>query len=126
MIGRDGASAASVVTGLRAQLGKDVVIRTGTEQSKATVSDITGGTNFLTGILLGFAAVALFASTLMIANTFTILLARRARETALMRCVGATRAQLLRSALAEALMLGLGFSAVGVAAGVSLAYQFLG
>lgn len=120
VIGRDGASAASVVTGLRAQLGKDVVVRTGTEQAKATVSDVTGGTNFLAGILLGFAAVALFVSTLVIANTFTILLARRARETALMRCVGATRAQLLRSALAEALVLGVGFSAVGVAAGVSL------
>ena len=48
-------------------------------------------------LLLLFAAIALFVSVLVIANTFSILFAQRQRDFALLRCVGATRRQVLRS-----------------------------
>ncbi|GAB3207393.1 ABC transporter permease [Marinactinospora thermotolerans] len=70
--------------------------------------------------LLLFAAVAVFVGALVIYNTFAILIAQRRRETALLRCAGATRAQVFRGVLTEALVTGLLSSALGVAAGVGL------
>ena len=57
-------------------------------------------------ILLLFAAIALFVSVLVIANTYSILFAQRIREFALLRCIGATGRQVLRSVRVEALVLG--------------------
>ena len=73
-------------------------------------------------ILLLFAAIALFVSVLVIANTFSILFAQRQRDFALLRCVGATRRQVLRSIRAEALVLGVGSSLIGLAVGTGLGY----
>ncbi|WP_248579963.1 ABC transporter permease [Nocardioides sp. InS609-2] len=80
------------------------------------------GVNVLATLLLLFAAIALFVSVLVIANTFSILFAQRQRDFALLRCVGATRRQVLRSIRAEALVLGVVSSAVGIAAGAGLGY----
>ena len=56
-----------------------------------------------------------------IASTFGILVAQRTREAALLRALGATRGQVLRGVLAEALAVGAAGSAVGTAAGLGLA-----
>ena len=69
-------------------------------------------------IVLLFAAISLFVSVLVINNTFTILFAQRSRTFALLRCVGATRRQVLRSIRAESLTLGVLAAALGVALGV--------
>lgn len=71
-------------------------------------------------ILLLFAAIALFVAVLVIANTYSILFAQRSRELALLRCVGATRAELVRSVRVEAVLLGAAAAAIGVVAGVLL------
>jgi putative ABC transport system permease protein len=60
--------------------------------------------------------VALFAGTFLIRNTFSIVLAARTRELALLRCVGASRAQLRRSVLLEASVLGAVASVAGLVA----------
>ena len=70
-------------------------------------------------ILTLFAAIALFVSVLVIANTYSILFAQRGREFALLRCVGATSRQLLRSVRVEALLLGAVAAAVGVGVGIA-------
>lgn len=75
----------------------------------------------LTYILLSFAAVALGVSVFLVANTFTMLSAARAREHALLRAVGATRRQVLRLVLAEAGLVGVAASAVGYALGTGVA-----
>lgn len=72
--------------------------------------------------LLGFGAIAVCMAAFVIANTFTIVLAQRTRETALLRLVGATRRQVFRSVVAEAAVIGFGGSVLGLAAGVLLAY----
>ncbi|WP_329245569.1 ABC transporter permease [Actinoallomurus sp. NBC_01490] len=77
-------------------------------------------TGELTAFFLAFAIVALFVAALVIYNTFNILIAQRTREMALLRCVGATRAQVFRGVLAEATIVGLAASALGVLAGVGL------
>lgn len=71
-------------------------------------------------MLLLFAAISLFVSVLVIANTFTIVFAQRARDFALLRCVGATRRQVLRAIRTEALLLGAGGAVLGLAAGTGL------
>jgi putative ABC transport system permease protein len=71
--------------------------------------------------LLAFAAVALVVAAFTIHNTFTIVMAQRGRETALMRAIGASRGQVLGAVLIEALVVAAVASVVGVAVGVGLA-----
>jgi putative ABC transport system permease protein len=72
--------------------------------------------------LLGFGVLALCMAAFVIANTFTIVLAQRTKETALLRLIGATRRQVFRAVVLEATVIGLGGSVLGLAAGVLLAY----
>lgn len=110
----------AVRAALRERLG-DVRVQSGPEAVADQVAGAKQGATVITTFLLGFAAVALFVCAIVVANTFTILLARRARETALLRCVGATRGQVIRSTLAESTALGLVFSVLGTAVGYGLA-----
>ena len=75
----------------------------------------------LSQTLLVFAGIALFVGVFIIANTFTMLISQRSREIALMRAVGASRRQVVRSVLVEAALLGLVSSVVGFALGIGIA-----
>ncbi|MFE3182419.1 ABC transporter permease [Streptomyces violascens] len=68
-----------------------------------------------------FAGVALFIGSFLIVNTFTMLVSRRTREIALLRAIGATRRQVVRSVLWEAVLVGLAASAAGFVAGLGIA-----
>ncbi|MFJ8436114.1 ABC transporter permease [Kitasatospora sp. NPDC094019] len=70
---------------------------------------------------LVFAGVSLFIGSFLVVNTFTMLITRRTREIALLRAVGATRRQVVRSLLAEALLVGLAASAAGFVLGLGIA-----
>jgi putative ABC transport system permease protein len=76
---------------------------------------------FLRTFLLVFAAVALLVATFSINNTFAIIAAQRQRSSALLRAVGAERRQVLATMVGEALLVGIGASIAGLAAGVGLA-----
>jgi putative ABC transport system permease protein len=71
--------------------------------------------------LLVFAMVALFVGSFIIYNTFSILVAQRGKEMALMRAIGASRRQVLGSILFEAVVVGLVASISGIVAGVGVA-----
>ena len=73
-------------------------------------------------VLLVFAAIALFVSVLVIANTFSILFAQRMRDFALLRCIGATRRQVVRSVRLEALAIGTLAGLTGLVVGVGLGH----
>ena len=61
----------------------------------------------MVGILfMIFAGIALFVGAFIIWNTFTMIVTQRSREIALMRAIGATRRQVMRSLLLEAVLLG--------------------
>ncbi|OAR25550.1 ABC transporter permease [Streptomyces sp. ERV7] len=68
-----------------------------------------------------FAVVSLFIGSFLIINTFTMLITRRSREIALLRAIGATRRQVVRSVLAEAALVGLVASATGFVLGLGVA-----
>ncbi|SEE29258.1 putative ABC transport system permease protein [Streptomyces misionensis] len=68
-----------------------------------------------------FAGVSLFIGSFLIVNTFTMLVKRRTRETALLRAIGASRRQVSRSVLLEALLVGLAASVAGLLLGLGIA-----
>ncbi|GGX99234.1 hypothetical protein GCM10010510_51050 [Streptomyces anandii JCM 4720] len=70
--------------------------------------------------LLVFAGIALFVGTFIIANTFTMLVAQRTRELALLRAVGASRRQVTRSVLIEAFVVGVVAAVTGLVAGIGI------
>ncbi|MFJ2776018.1 FtsX-like permease family protein [Kitasatospora sp. NPDC087315] len=61
--------------------------------------------------------VSAFVSAFVVASTFSYAVAQRRREFGLLRLAGATRAQVRRSVLTEALLLGAAASAAGCALG---------
>ncbi len=71
--------------------------------------------------LLVFALIALFVGSFIIYNTFSIIVAQRTKELALLRALGASRGQILRSIILEAFFVGLTASIIGVGCGVLLA-----
>ncbi len=85
----------------------------------------TKALGFLTTALLMFAAVALLVGAFIIFNTFSILVAQRTRELGLLRAVGASRRHLVTSVLAEALLVGVVASSVGIVLGLGAAHGLL-
>ncbi|MFC8303218.1 FtsX-like permease family protein [Specibacter sp. NPDC057265] len=112
-----GTSTSEAKTALAAALDRpEGAILTTDEMTTQMVASFTGGDDQLTIVLLAFAAVALLVATLVVANTFSVIIAQRTRELALLRCIGAGRGQIRRSVVMEALVVGLVASVLGVAA----------
>lgn len=98
-----------------------VLVQTGDEVQDESAAAITAGLGFISTFLLVFAGVALFVGAFIIVNTFGVLIARRTRELALLRAVGASRRQVTWSVLLEALLVGLVGGVVGLGLGILLA-----
>jgi putative ABC transport system permease protein len=94
---------------------------TGQQFADEQASDIKQGLGFFNTFLLVFAGVALFVGAFIIFNTFSILIAQRTKELALMRALGASRRQVTRSVLFESVVVGFIASAVGLFAGIGVA-----
>ncbi len=105
----------------KANLEPKLDIVTGRAAAKETASEIKGAFAFFSTILLVFAMVALFVGMFIISNTFSILIAQRTRELALLRALGATRWQVFGSVLVEAGVVGLVSALLGFLTGVALA-----
>ena len=95
---------------------------TGDDAADENASQVLRGVKFLRTFLLIFAAVALVVGAYLIVNTFSILVAQRSRELALLRAIGASRRQISRSVLLEAFVLGMFGATVGLGLGMGLAY----
>ncbi|MFF5772945.1 ABC transporter permease [Streptomyces californicus] len=102
-------------------LPKDATAQTGKALADKQAKDIESGLTSLNTMLLAFAGIALFVGVFLIANTFTMLIAQRTRELALMRAIGATRRQVKRSVLLEAAVVGTLASVIGFLLGLGLA-----
>lgn len=62
-----------------------------------------------------FALLTIIVASLVVSNTFAILIAQRTRDIALLRCAGATASQVRRLVLTEAALIGAIASVIGVA-----------
>ncbi|MFI5768483.1 ABC transporter permease [Streptomyces sp. NPDC051658] len=116
-----GVSAEKLLAGVKPLLPKDAEAKTGQALADDQAKQIEDGLSGLNGMLLAFAGIALFVGIFLIANTFTMLVAQRTKELALMRAVGASRRQVKRSVLLEAAVVGVIASVVGFALGLGLA-----
>ncbi|MGB2571494.1 ABC transporter permease [Micromonospora citrea] len=109
-------------------LGAGFEVKTGAQMSADASAGLKEGLSFFNKVLLGFAAVALLVGTFLILNTFSIIVAQRTRELALMRAIGASGRQIIGSVVLEAIAVGLIASVLGLAAGIGvgalLAYLF--
>jgi len=117
---KPGVSQQAVATAIGGVIGTGLQVYTGADWIDEEVSSYTNGIDVLGGVFGMFAVIALFVACLVIANTFTIVIAQRTREMALLRCVGASRRQVFSSVLAEATVVGVVASAIGVVFGVAL------
>ncbi|MFG2128543.1 ABC transporter permease [Streptomyces sp. NPDC048751] len=104
-----------------AELGGAYKVQTAKETADANQKDVGEFLNVMKYAMLGFAGIAFLVGIFLIINTFSMLVAQRTREIGLMRAIGSSRKQVNRSVLAEALLLGVFGSVLGVGAGVGLA-----
>ncbi len=94
---------------------------TGDKAADEAASELLKAVSFLTTFLLIFAGIALVVGAFLIVNTFSILVAQRSRELALLRALGASKRQVTWSVQLEAFVLGVLGSTVGLGLGVLLA-----
>ena len=116
-----GVTPAALVTRLERALPDTVEVKTGEEDAQENTDSIKNGLSFLNTLLLVFAGIAIFVGAFIIFNTFSITVAQRTREFALLRTMGASRRQVLRSVLLEALIVGVLASVLGLFAGIAIA-----
>lgn len=100
----------------------DYQVQTGDEVREETKAEVSEALSFVNYFLLAFGAIALLVGTFIIYNTFSMIVAQRLKELALLRAVGASRQQVGRSVVLEALVVGVVGSALGILAGIGLAY----
>src|SRR5699024_9660967 len=82
------------------------------------VDELSGSTDMLATIGIAFGLLSVGVASLVISNTFQVLVASRARVLALYRAVGASARQLRGATLLEGLALGVAGAVAGVVLGL--------
>jgi putative ABC transport system permease protein len=118
IVATPGADKAAVQHSIAQVLPSDAEVVTGQTIINEDQTLVNQALSALNTVLLIFALISLFVGAFTIYNTFSIIVGQRTRELALLRVVGASRRQVLRSVLTEAAIVGLVSSAIGVGLGV--------
>ena len=119
---RAGVTQQQVVAQVRPLLPAQYEATTADEQAERFEAQLKELFSLLSRFLLAFAAVSVVVGSFIIFNTFTMLIAQRTRELALLRALGAGRGQVTRAVLAEGLGVGLLGATIGLVAGVGVSY----
>jgi putative ABC transport system permease protein len=107
---------------LAAAMPKSTDVLTGKQLADETKKNLDNGIlKIFTTFFLVFAFIAVFVGAFVILNTFSMLVAQRTRELALLRALGASRRQVTRSVLVEAFLVGTVSSAIGLGVGALIA-----
>ncbi|HEX7310379.1 MAG TPA: ABC transporter permease, partial [Gaiellaceae bacterium] len=117
---KSGVSPDQLTAQIRAILPPGTQVKSGNSQAASDAKDTNSFISFLQTFLLSFAGVALFVGAFVIANSLSITIAQRTREFATLRTLGASRRQVLRSVILEALVMGVLASVVGLFVGLAL------
>jgi putative ABC transport system permease protein len=110
-----------LIEAVSAALGDGYTVMTAAEVAEEQQAAVAPFVEVFSIALLVFALVALLVGSFLIFNTFTIVLASRLRELALLRAIGAGRGQLLGSVLVEAALIGAVGGAIGAVVGLLVA-----
>jgi putative ABC transport system permease protein len=115
-----GVTLAELTDAVAAALPAGYEVKTGEQQVQEVQDQLESLFDLLARLLLGFAGISVLVGAFIIFNTFTMLMAQRTRELALLRAVGASRAQVTRAVLGEAVAIGFIGSTLGLLAGVGI------
>ncbi|QNE76743.1 FtsX-like permease family protein [Streptomyces finlayi] len=103
-------------------VGKNgVTVVTGQEAAARLLSSTAPSGAQTATFLTAFAVLAMVVAAMVITNSFSILITQRAREAALLRCIGARRRQVFAGVLGEAAVVGAVASAAGLVVGLGMA-----
>ena len=120
VVAADGVSQQQVTDNIANVLPTKAEVLTGDQITAETQGDVKDGLSFFNTFLMVFALIALFVGAFIIFNTFSIIVAQRQKEMALLRALGASNRQVTRSVLLEATVVGLISSIAGVVAGIGV------
>jgi putative ABC transport system permease protein len=113
----DGAPVPELRERLDRGLGKGLQVERSETRTQETTSQLQG---FRISLLF-FAGTALFVGAFLVFNALSMTILERTRELGMLRALGSTRAMIARSVIAEALILGLLGSTLGVLFGYGMA-----
>lgn len=121
VVGEGGVSQEALRDRIRDDLDdRGIEVLTGAEVTEEDQTEIQDALSFIRIPLFVFAGVALLVGSFIIFNTFSIVVAQRTREMALLRAIGAGRFQVTISVVAEAFVVGVLASAIGLGAGIGI------
>jgi len=120
--GREGVSADALAATVAQKVGRGPTVLTGDERRQDLVEAAASWIDSFQLFLLLFGLVSLVVAAFVIYNTFGVLAALRIRQTALLRCVGATRRQVFGATVVESSVIGLVGGVLGILLGVGVAY----
>jgi putative ABC transport system permease protein len=118
---KPGVSDKTLASAVQKLLPKGIEAVTGKAVTKESENQVANGLRFITAFLLIFAVLSLIVGAFIIANTFAISISQRTRELALLRAIGASRGQIGRMMLGEALVMSVVGSVTGLLGGIALA-----
>jgi putative ABC transport system permease protein len=116
-----GASLEEVQASVATVAGDSNEVVTGEQQTQEAQNEVSDALGFINTALLSFAGISIFVGGFIIQNTFRIIVSQRSKELALYRAIGATRKQVIRLVMYEALLVGILASAIGILVGVGVA-----
>ena len=116
-----GTSSKELVRAVQPLVPGALQVKDSDKQAKDDAQELDSSMSILKYFLLGFGAVALLVGAFVIFNTLSITVAQRTREFATLRTLGASRKQVMRSVIAEGLVIGLLASLIGLVVGIGLA-----
>ncbi|MBM9458983.1 ABC transporter permease [Nocardioides sp. zg-536] len=122
----DGVSQEDLANAASAVVPEGYEAVTGDKVAKESQDAVGSFLDVINTFLLVFAIIAVIVGGFIIVNTFSILVAQRTRELALLRALGASRGQVTRSVLLEAFVLALVTSTIGIGLGLMLARGLAG
>src|SRR4051794_34731662 len=116
-----GTSAKELVRAVRPLVSSSLQVKDSAKQAKDDAHELNSSMSILKYFLLGFGAIALLVGAFVIFNTLSITVAQRTREFATLRTLGASRKQVMRSVVAEGIVIGVLASVIGLLVGIGLA-----
>ena len=126
VVAADGTSVPDLRSSIQSVLPKGIEAVKASDVADEQARQLQEALGFFRTALLVFAFIALFVGAFIIFNTFSIIVAQRTGEMALLRAIGASRRQVMTSVVVEAFVTGLIASALGLLAGVGIALALKG
>ncbi|HYI52675.1 MAG TPA: ABC transporter permease, partial [Microlunatus sp.] len=120
VIARSGVDPDTLAATLQHRLPAGTDVITATALAARQLDGLTGGVDVIRYLLLGFGSIAVLVGAMIIGNIFGIVVAQRRRQIGLLRTVGATRRQVRRALLVEAVVVGTLGASLGVGLGIAI------